>query len=166
MAMHERAPRAAVTQVVAAPVGSADPRDEDSDAPTVLWAHNVRLRQGASFKVSIRWIRGLMVRTRAKVHASFDDPDSFVLEIDKGVVRVALADIVAFLNSGDNRGVPLQGISIVADGETLKVHGTVHRIDAHAGGAGWWVNAAAGWAGEVECVEDRCAEDSAEGIAG
>ena len=94
----------------------------------MLYAHNVRLRQGASFRVSVRWIRGLMVRTRAEAHASFDDPDSFVLEIDKGVVRVGLADIEALLNSGSSRGMPLTGISITADGETLTLHGTLHKI--------------------------------------
>ncbi|SFS20890.1 hypothetical protein SAMN05421771_3933 [Granulicella pectinivorans] len=119
---------------VAAPAAAAaadqemGPPAQDNDNVTLLYAHNLRLRQGQVFRAYIRWIRGKMVRSNPKRNASFDDPESFVLEIDKGVVRVKMQDIVDFLNSGAEGDAPLKKISMEADGDLLKVHGTVHKL--------------------------------------
>jgi hypothetical protein len=115
------APVASASDDLDAPVG-------DDDGATQLYAHNLRLRQGSVFRAYIRWIRGKMVRSNPKRHASFDDPESFVLEIDKGVIRVKMQDVVDFLNSGAEGDAPLKKITIEADGDLLKVHGTVHKI--------------------------------------
>ena len=55
--------------------------------PTKVYAHNLMLRKGPNFRVYVRWLRGEMVRTRKDVNPSFDDPDSFVLDIKAGVLR-------------------------------------------------------------------------------
>lgn len=118
---------------VAAPVAATKTDDVDEpvapdDGVTQLYAHNLRLRQGSVFRTYIRWIRGKMVRSNPRKHASFDDPESFVLEIDKGVIRVKMQDVVDFLNSGAEGDSPLKNITMKADGDLLKVHGTMHKI--------------------------------------
>jgi hypothetical protein len=69
------------------PVSLADTSSSDDLAPTLVYAHNLLLRKGPNFRIYIRWIRGQMVRTRRQVNPSFDDPDSFVLQIEKGVIH-------------------------------------------------------------------------------
>jgi hypothetical protein len=69
-----------------------------------------------------------MLRTHPKVNPSFDDPDSFVLQIQKGVIHVNIGDISHYLNTSSPAGAPLKDISIQPDGDQLKIHGTVHKI--------------------------------------
>ncbi len=40
-----------------------------------------------------------MVRTHPKINPSFDDADSFVLDIQKGVIHANIGDIGNFLNT-------------------------------------------------------------------
>lgn len=118
----------------APPVTASRPQSDaaglaaDDLVPTQLYAHNLLLRKGPQFRVYIRWIRGQMRRTRRQMDPSFDDPDSFVLEIQKGVIHVNIGDLGNFLNTTTTTGAPLQHISIQPDGNQIKLHGTVHKI--------------------------------------
>jgi len=113
----------ASTSVVAAASG-----DSDDPSPTIVYAHNIRLLKGPDFRVYIRWISGEMLRTRPQVTPSFDDPDSFVLQIRKGVIRANIGDIANYLNLSSPSDAPLKNISIAPDGDQLKIHGTAHKI--------------------------------------
>ena len=86
------------------------------------------LRKGPSFRIYVRWIRGQMLRTHPGINPSFDDPESFLLEIDKGIIRANIGDVSNFLNANSPRNAPLTNISIQPDGEQLVLHGTVHKI--------------------------------------
>ncbi len=107
--------------VASAPAG-------DEGAPTRLYAHNLLLRKGAHFRIYIRWIAGELDRTRKGVVPSFDAPESFVLEMKKGVISVKLADLTDFLNAGTGTGSPLKNISLQAAGDELTMRGTVHKV--------------------------------------
>ncbi len=100
----------------------------DSHEPTRLYAHNLILRKGPHFRVYVRWIRGQMRSTRKDQNPSFDLPESFLLEIEKGVINVKLADIADYLNSGETGKSPLTGISIENKDGELHVHGTLHKL--------------------------------------
>ena len=115
----------AVTEIhpLPAPVSAGD-----ATAPTTLYAHNIRLHKGPNFRIYIRWIRGQMLRTHPDVIPSFDDPDSFVLEIDKGVVRANIGDIAQYLNTNMPSNAALKNISVVPDGDQLKLRGTAHKV--------------------------------------
>src|SRR6266568_1709637 len=68
------------------PVGGTLPttgsaRNTSDSAATNVYAHNLMLRKGENFRVYVRWLRGEMVRTRHNINPSFDDPESFVLEV-------------------------------------------------------------------------------------
>ena len=110
------------------PVSAADTSSADDLAPTLVNAHNLLLRKGPNFRIYIRWIRGQMVRPRRQVNPSFDDPESFVLQIQKGVIHANIGDISNYLNSSSPPDAPLKNISLQPEGERLKLHGTIHKI--------------------------------------
>lgn len=95
---------------------------------TVLYAHNIALQQGPAFRIYIRWIRGQMLPVRPKSIPSFDDPDSFVLEIQKGVLHANIGDLAHFLNANTPSDAPFTKMTIEPDGEFLKIRGTAHRL--------------------------------------
>lgn len=96
--------------------------------PTNLYAHNLMLRKGPTgFRVYVRWIRGLMVRTARNINPSFDEPDSFVLDVKNGVIHTNVGDLANFLNE-EVANSPFRGISLSGDGDTIKLHGTLHKI--------------------------------------
>jgi hypothetical protein len=69
-----------------------------------------------------------MVRTRRDMNPTFDDPDSFFLEIKTGVIRANIGDIGNFLNAGGVADSPLRNITLLADGENIKLKGTLHKL--------------------------------------
>ncbi|HXR78409.1 MAG TPA: hypothetical protein VN737_20685 [Bryobacteraceae bacterium] len=95
--------------------------------PTKIYAHNLLLRKGPNFRVYVRWLRGEMERTRRDVNPSFDDPNSFVLDIQAGVLRANMGDIGNFLNAGLVKS-PLTDIKLSGDGDQIKLSGTLHKI--------------------------------------
>jgi len=97
-------------------------------APTSIYAHNLMLRKGPDFRIYVRWLRGQMVRTRHGTNPTFDDPESFNLEIKTGVVRANIGDIGNFLNAGGVANSPLKNITLLADGDQIKLKGTLHKL--------------------------------------
>ena len=96
--------------------------------PTLVYAHNLLLRKGPDFRVYVSWIRGQMRRTHKQINPSFDEPDSFVFEIQKGVIHANIGDISHFLNTNAPDNAPLKNITLQPDGDQLVLHGTVHKI--------------------------------------
>jgi hypothetical protein len=100
----------------------------DALAPTLVYAHNLLLHKGPDFRIYVSWIRGEMRRTRPHVNPSFDDPESFVLEIQKGIIHANIGDISHYLNTSSPPNAPLKNISIQPEGEQIKLHGTIHKV--------------------------------------
>ena len=99
-----------------------------ANAPTTIYAHNLMLRKGSSgFRIYVRWLRGQMARTSRKVNPSFDDPDSFALDVKTGVLHTNVGDLANFLNDGLPNS-PLKDIKLSGDGDQLKIHGTLHKV--------------------------------------
>jgi hypothetical protein len=120
------------SQVSASPdeVTPAKPQvSHDADpAPTNVYAHNLMLRKGPNFRIYVRWLRGQMTRTHRNVNPSFDDPDSFFLDIKTGVLRANIGDIAHFLNASGMSNSPLTNITLSGDGDQIKLTGTLHKI--------------------------------------
>jgi hypothetical protein len=98
--------------------------------PTEIHAHNLMLRKGPSFRVYVRWLEGEMARTRPHVDPSFDDPDSFYLNIKTGVLRANIGDIGNYLNSGGLGNAPLKNVTLSGNGSQIKLSGTLHKVVA------------------------------------
>ena len=97
-------------------------------APTKVYAHNLMLRTGPSFRVYVRWLRGQMVRANRHEIPSFDDSDSFFLDIEDGVLRANIGDIANYLNAGGLGNSPLKNVTVWGDGAQLNIKGTLHKI--------------------------------------
>ena len=96
-------------------------------APTNVYAHNLMLRKGPGFRVYVPWLRGRMIRTARNINPSFDEPDSFVINVETGVIHTNVGDLTTFLNDGVANS-PLKKISLSGDGDQLTLHGTLHKI--------------------------------------
>ena len=71
-------------------------------------------RKGPEFRIYIRWLRGNLVRTRQNVNPTFDDPESFRLDVKTGVIRANIGDIGNFLNAGGVANSPLKNITLIS----------------------------------------------------
>jgi hypothetical protein len=107
--------------------GSQTPSGDDL-SPTLAYAHNIMLRKGPDFRIYIVWISGRMVRTKQNVNPSFDDADSFILQIEKGVIHANIGDVCKYLNSTAAQDTPLKDIDIQPDGELVKIRGTLKKV--------------------------------------
>jgi hypothetical protein len=105
-----------------------DATDSGDAAPTSIYAHNLMLRKGPSFRVYVRWLQGQMTRTRGSVDPSFDDPDSFYLDVKTGVLRANIGDIGNYLNAGGLGNAPLQNVTLSGNGDQIKLTGTLHKV--------------------------------------
>jgi hypothetical protein len=110
------------------PVATSPAKPPSDFAPTNVYAHNLMLRKGPSFRVYVRWLRGQMARARRGVNPSFDDPDSFLLDIKTGVLRANIGDIGNFLNAGGMLNSPLKNITLSGNGDQIKLNGTLHKV--------------------------------------
>jgi hypothetical protein len=97
-------------------------------APTAVYAHNLMLRKGPSFRVYVRWLRGQFIRTHRNVNPSFDDPESFSIDVKTGVLRANIGDLSNFLNASGMAKSPLKDITLSGDGNQIRLHGTLHKI--------------------------------------
>ena len=104
------------------------PDTASASAPTNISAHNLLLRKGPNFRVYVPWLRGQMVRTRRSVNPSFDDPESFFLDVKTGVIHANVGDISSFINTSGMANSPLKNITLSGDGDQVKLHGTLHKI--------------------------------------
>jgi hypothetical protein len=125
------ASRSAISRISTnTPVPAATTATTSELVPTAVYAHNLMLRKGPDFRIYVRWLRGNMVRTRRDVNPTFDDPESFFLDIKTGVIRANVGDIGNFLNSGDVKDSPLRNITLQADDDQIKLQGTLHKLIA------------------------------------
>ena len=110
------------------PPGAVDKNGSVKSTRTEVYAHNLMLRKGPSFRIYVRWLRGQMVRARRNVSPSFDDPDSFFLDISAGVLRANIGDIGKFLNADASGNSSLKNIALSGDGSRIKVTGTLKKV--------------------------------------
>ena len=120
--------KSAARKAASTPAPAETSKATTDDGPTTLYAHNIQLRKGPDFRIYIRWISGELLRTKERVTPSLDDPDSFVLEIRKGVIRANIGDLAHYLNANVPSDAALKNITILPDGNQLKIHGTAHKV--------------------------------------
>lgn len=128
------APKHAAPQATPAAPSQASPESPSTASsgasdtiPTDVYAHDLMLRKGPDFRIYVRWLRGQMTRSRPDVNPSFDNPDSFFLDIKAGVIRANIGDIAHFLNVGATNS-PLTNINLSGNGDQIKLTGTLHKL--------------------------------------
>jgi hypothetical protein len=95
---------------------------------TDVYAHNLMLRMGPSFRIYVRWLHGRMSPTRRGVAPSFDDPQSFDIDITTGVLRANIGDIQNYLNAGGLGASPLKNVNLSGNGDQIRLAGTLHKV--------------------------------------
>lgn len=96
---------------------------------TDIYAHNLRLHQGPDFRVYVQWLRGRLEPSRPGVVPSFDDPDSFRLNVTNGVIRANIGDICNYLNA-QSKNLPFRDIKVTGTGNQVKITGNLHKLIA------------------------------------
>jgi hypothetical protein len=104
------------------------PSSDAHPGTTAVFAHNLELRKGPDFKIYVPWLRGRMVRTRRDVNPSFDEPETFVLDVESGIIRANVGDLVHYLNASAASRSPLKNITLTGDGDHVKINGTAHKF--------------------------------------
>lgn len=124
------APRSAGAGAAGRPTQAASPvtlPQRQPSSETRVLMHNVVLYESPGPHLMVRWLRGLLHASRSNVIPSFDEPGSFVLDIQDGVIETSLSDLSAALNDGMLRGSPLQHVSLAGEGKQLKLSSTLHK---------------------------------------
>jgi hypothetical protein len=103
-------------------------RTATPNSDTEVSAHNLMLRKGPSFRIYVRWLHGRMQSTHRNVNPSFDDPQSFNIDIDTGILRANIGDIQNYLNTGGLGHAPLAKVHLWGDGNQINLNGTVHKL--------------------------------------
>src|SRR5690348_4565800 len=95
---------------------------------TQVYMHNVMLSENAGLMLRVRWLRGEMMPARSGQVPSFDDPSSFILDIQAGVVGISFADLNHALNAGMLNGGQLTDVTVSpVSRQQIKITGTLHK---------------------------------------
>ncbi len=125
----QKKPAPAPQSSAAAPPGKPDSTSVTaiSKPYTEIIIHNLILHQSTGLKLNVRWLRGRMYATKPDVYPSFDEPGSFVLDIQDGLIGSTMADLASALNSGMLRGSQLEKIRLSGQGKQITLRGTLHK---------------------------------------
>ena len=110
------------------PVHAVSQASAPTGVETKVLMHNVILNERPGLQLRVRWLRGEMHPTKPGGIPSFDEPNSFVLNIEAGVIATSLSDIAGILNGTLLKGSPLEKVSLSAQGQQLKLKGTLHKV--------------------------------------
>jgi hypothetical protein len=90
---------------------------------------NVDFRLESDIDLEVRTLRGRLKRTKPDHPVTFDDSDSFVVEIDTGEVAITAASLSALLNSYvfAYPGAPIKNLQVSIKGSRLSQKGTLHK---------------------------------------
>src|SRR5207302_7072877 len=74
-------------------------------------------------------LRGRLQRTKPETPVTFDDPDSFTVEMDSARVAMTPASLTALMNSYvlAYEGAPIKDVSLKIEGDRLIQKGKVHK---------------------------------------
>jgi hypothetical protein len=97
---------------------------------------NVDFRLASDIDLEVRTLRGRLKRTKPDRPVTFDDSDSFVLEIDAGEVAITAASLSALLNSYvfAYPGAPIKNLQVSIKGSTLSQKGMA-RLSVESSGS-------------------------------
>ena len=90
---------------------------------------NVNFRFARDIAFEVRTLRGQLRRTKTDVPVTFDDSESFTVEVDSAEVAITPASLSALMNSYvlGYDGAPIKNIAIRINGSRLIQKGTLHK---------------------------------------
>lgn len=112
------------------PATAAVAHAESGDTVVNARFSNVHFHMWPGVALDLHDLRGRMRSTRADRVVSFDDPRSFVLDIDTGTVGLPIADLARLMNTYvfAYHGAPLRDLSFSVDAGHLVQRGILHKV--------------------------------------
>lgn len=108
---------------------AVSPAADDTPVEVQVQMRNVRLRVDETTVLQVVRLRGTLVSTRRGHPPVFDDKDSFIVRIDSAQIALSMDSLTRLLNTYvfHYDGSPLKNLTVTADGQRLKLKGTVHK---------------------------------------
>ena len=105
------------------------PAADDTPIEVQVQMRNVRLHVDETTVLQIARLRGALVSTRGGHPPVFDDKHSFTVRIDSAHIALSMDSLTRLLNTYvfHYDGSPLKNLTVTADGQRLKLNGTVHK---------------------------------------
>jgi hypothetical protein len=90
---------------------------------------NVNFRLAHDIALEVRSLRGQLQRTKNDVPVTFDDPDSFTVDVDSAEVAITPASLSALMNSYvlAYDGAPIKNVTVWIEDGRLVQKGTIHK---------------------------------------
>jgi hypothetical protein len=95
---------------------------------TDLAVHDVIFHTTSAATLRVKWLRARMYPTKKGTYPSFDDTNSFRLEVQEGLIGMNLNDLQTLVNGGALKGSSLKNVKIAPAGRQLKISGTLHKV--------------------------------------
>lgn len=105
------------------------PAADDTPIEVQVQMRNVRLHVDETTVLQIARLRGALVSTRGGHPPVFDDKHSFTVRIDSAQIALSMDSLTRLLNTYvfHYDGSPLKNLTVTADGQRLKLNGTVRK---------------------------------------
>lgn len=99
------------------------------DGAVQIQMRNVNFRLAQDIVLEVRWLRGELQRNRTDVPVTFDDPDSFNVDIDSAQVAITPTSLTALMNSYvlAYERAPIKNVTITVRGNRVIQKGTIHK---------------------------------------
>ena len=119
----------AVGCIVLASALGAQTATKPEEGAVEIQMRNVDFRLAADIDLEVRTLRGRLKRTKPDRMVTFDDSDSFVLEIDTGEAAITAASLSALFNSYvfAYPGAPIKNLQVSIKGSRVSQKGTLHK---------------------------------------
>jgi hypothetical protein len=90
---------------------------------------NVNFLLSQDIVLGVRTLRGRLARTRPEVPVTFDDSDSFSVDVDAASITMSPASLSALMNSYvfAYKGAPIKNVNTTISGGRLIQKGTIHK---------------------------------------
>lgn len=95
---------------------------------TRLTAHHVSFAEPSGLSLKIGWLDARMYPTHKGVNPSFDEPDSFDLNIEDGMIGVDLSGLSNLLGSDVLKGSHLTNVKLSSKGQQVKLNAILHKV--------------------------------------
>ncbi len=114
----------AICFAAGAPVGSAPA------GAVQVQIGNVNLLLSPQMVLCVRSLRGQLQRTSPALPVTFDDSNSYVMDVDSGEVSITAASLTALMNEYvfGYEGAPIKRVTASFDGGRLIQKGTIHNL--------------------------------------
>lgn len=99
-----------------------------AQAYTDIILHDVQLQESVGITLNVHWLRGRMYPSQTGMPPSLDNPQSFNLDVQDGVISATLPDVAKLLNTRVLKGSPLSDVKLAAQGAQLKISGILHKV--------------------------------------